>query len=102
MISYCERGRVSIKTFPDIFQFVTSEATIDDLGGLPLLTVRDFALRGYMLIFKRVIDFMVAAFGLIFVAAHASGGNSYQIRIARTGFLRARAHGVRWEALFDD
>lgn len=68
VISYCERGRVSIKTFPDIFQFVTTEATIDDLGGLPLLTVRDFALRGYMLIFKRLIDFTVAAFGLIFLA----------------------------------
>ncbi|MBK8984836.1 MAG: undecaprenyl-phosphate glucose phosphotransferase [Chloroflexi bacterium] len=68
IISYCERGRVSIKTFPDIFQFVTSEATIDDLGGLPLLTVRDFALRGYMLIFKRWIDFIVAALGLIFLS----------------------------------
>jgi exopolysaccharide biosynthesis polyprenyl glycosylphosphotransferase len=68
VISYCERGRVSIKTFPDIFQFVTTEASIDDLGGLPLLTVRDFALRGYMLIFKRLIDFLVAAFGLIFLA----------------------------------
>jgi FlaA1/EpsC-like NDP-sugar epimerase len=68
VISYCERGRVSIKTFPDIFQFVTSEATIDDLGGLPLLTVRDFALRGYMLIFKRWIDFTVAALGLVFLS----------------------------------
>lgn len=68
VISYCERGRVSIKTFPDIFQFVTSEATIDDLGGLPLLTVRDFALRGYMLIFKRWIDFVVSAFGLIILS----------------------------------
>jgi exopolysaccharide biosynthesis polyprenyl glycosylphosphotransferase len=68
VISYCERGRVSIKTFPDIFQFVTTEATIDDLGGLPLLTVRDFALRGYMLIFKRLIDFFIAAFGLIFLS----------------------------------
>lgn len=65
VISYCERGRVSIKTFPDIFQFVTTEASIDDLGGLPLLTVRDFALRGYMLIFKRWIDFFGSAIGLI-------------------------------------
>ncbi|PIE80749.1 MAG: undecaprenyl-phosphate glucose phosphotransferase [Chloroflexi bacterium] len=65
VISYCERGRVSIKTFPDIFQFVTTEASIDDLGGLPLLTVRDFALRGYMLIFKRWIDFFGSALGLI-------------------------------------
>ena len=65
VISYCERGRVSIKTFPDIFQFVTTEASIDDLGGLPLLTVRDFALRGYRLIFKRWIDFLGSAVGLI-------------------------------------
>lgn len=65
VISYCERGRVSIKTFPDIFQFVTTEASIDDLGGLPLLTVRDFALRGYRLIFKRWIDFLGAGIGLI-------------------------------------
>jgi exopolysaccharide biosynthesis polyprenyl glycosylphosphotransferase len=68
VISYCERGRVSIKTFPDIFQFVTTEATIDDLGGLPLLTVRDFALRGYMLIFKRLIDIFVSAFGLVLLS----------------------------------
>ncbi|MBE2221239.1 MAG: undecaprenyl-phosphate glucose phosphotransferase [Anaerolineae bacterium] len=68
VISYCERGRVSIKTFPDIFQFVTTEATIDDLGGLPLLTVRDFALRGYRLIFKRWIDFLVATIGLIILS----------------------------------
>jgi exopolysaccharide biosynthesis polyprenyl glycosylphosphotransferase len=65
IISYCERGRVSIKIFPDIFQFVTTDAGIDDLGGLPLLTVRDFALRGYMLIFKRLMDIFGAIFGLI-------------------------------------
>ncbi|MCZ7671558.1 MAG: sugar transferase [Chloroflexi bacterium] len=68
VISYCERGRVSIKTFPDIFQFVTTQATIDDLGGLPLLTVRDFALRGYLLIFKRWIDFFGSVLGLILLA----------------------------------
>lgn len=65
VISYCERGRVSIKVFPDIFQFVTTEAGIDDLGGLPLLTVRNFALRGYMLIVKRLMDFFGAAVGLV-------------------------------------
>lgn len=68
VISYCERGRVSIKVFPDIFQFVTSEASIDDLGGLPLLTVRDFAMRGYLLIFKRLIDLLGALVGLIFLS----------------------------------
>ena len=68
VISYCERGRVTVKVFPDIFQFVTSQATIDDLGGLPLLSVRDFALRGYLLIFKRMIDLVGSILALIFVS----------------------------------
>jgi exopolysaccharide biosynthesis polyprenyl glycosylphosphotransferase len=68
VISYCERGRVSIKIFPDVFQFVTSQASIDELGGLPLLSVRDYALRGYLLIFKRLMDMLGAAVGLVTLA----------------------------------
>jgi exopolysaccharide biosynthesis polyprenyl glycosylphosphotransferase len=68
VISYCERGRVSIKIFPDVFQFITSQASIDELGGLPLLSVRDFALRGYMLIFKRLMDIVGSVVGLIFLS----------------------------------
>jgi exopolysaccharide biosynthesis polyprenyl glycosylphosphotransferase len=68
VISYCERGRVSIKIFPDVFQFMTSEASIDALGGLPLLSVRDYALRGYMLIFKRLMDLSGSALGLLILS----------------------------------
>ncbi|MFT5194202.1 MAG: exopolysaccharide biosynthesis polyprenyl glycosylphosphotransferase [Cellvibrionaceae bacterium] len=57
IISMCERGEVSIKVFPDIFQMVATQPTIDDLGGLPLLSVRDYAMRGYLLLFKRLFDF---------------------------------------------
>lgn len=65
VISYCERGRVSIKVYPDIFQIIATEANIDDLGGLPLLSIRDFAMRGYTLAFKRVIDVTGSLFGLV-------------------------------------
>lgn len=68
VISYCERGRVSIKVFPDIFQFMTSQATIDDLGGLPLLSVRDFAMRGYLMFFKRLIDIAGSLLGLVIIS----------------------------------
>ncbi len=68
VINYCERGRVSIKIFPDVFQFVTNNASIDELGGLPLLSVRDYALRGYLLIFKRLIDLVGSLVGLIFLS----------------------------------
>lgn len=66
IIAMCERGEVSIKVFPDIFQMVATQPTIDDLGGLPLLSVRDYAMRGYLLTIKRVFDFCAAAFILIF------------------------------------
>ena len=65
VISFCERGRVSIKIFPDVYQFITSEAGIDHLGGLPLLSVRDYAMRGYQMVFKRLMDLAGATFGLI-------------------------------------
>ncbi len=68
VISYCERGRVSIKVFPDLFQYITTHAGIDDLGGLPLLSVRDYALRGYLLALKRFIDFGLSTLGLIILS----------------------------------
>ena len=68
IISYCDRGRVSIKVFPDFFQYVASEADIDDLGGLPLLSIRDYAMRGYLLIFKRLMDFVGAVIGLVILS----------------------------------
>lgn len=65
IISYCERGRVSIKVFPDFFEFMASEADIDDLGGLPLLSIRDIAMRGPLLLVKRLMDLVIAILGLI-------------------------------------
>ncbi|MEM7797834.1 MAG: undecaprenyl-phosphate glucose phosphotransferase [Chloroflexota bacterium] len=65
IIAICERGEVSIKVFPDIFQMVATQPTIDDLGGLPLLSVRDYAMRGYLLVFKRLFDLIFSIIALI-------------------------------------
>jgi exopolysaccharide biosynthesis polyprenyl glycosylphosphotransferase len=42
--------------------------TVDDLGGLPLLGVRDIALRGWKLSLKRGLDIVGAFFGLILLS----------------------------------
>jgi len=65
IIARCQRGRVSIKVFPDVFEIMAGEVSVDDLGGLPLLTVRDVALRGWRLSLKRAMDVVVAAIALI-------------------------------------
>jgi exopolysaccharide biosynthesis polyprenyl glycosylphosphotransferase len=68
LISECERGKVTIKVFPDVFQIMASQVSIGDLGGLPLLTVRDIALRGWRRTAKRLMDIVGAACGLVLVS----------------------------------
>ncbi len=68
LISECERGKVTIKVFPDVFQIMASQVSIDDLGGLPLLTVRDIALRGWRRTAKRLMDIAGATCGLILLS----------------------------------
>jgi Undecaprenyl-phosphate glucose phosphotransferase len=65
LVSQCERGKVTIKVFPDVFQIMASQVSIGDLGGLPLLTVRDVALRGWRRVAKRSLDIVGAACCLV-------------------------------------
>lgn len=68
IIAFCERGRATIKIFPDLFQIMASEITIGDLNGLPLLNVRDIALQGWRLQVKRATDVVGAMIGLVFLS----------------------------------
>jgi len=68
LLSECERGQVTIKVFPDVFQIMTSPVGMGDLGGLPLVTVRDIALRGWRRTAKRLMDIVGAALGLIILS----------------------------------
>ena len=65
LVSLSQRGQVSIKIFPDMFEYITTGVTIDDLGGLPLLNVRDIQLRGWRLSLKRGLDIVGASMGLV-------------------------------------
>jgi exopolysaccharide biosynthesis polyprenyl glycosylphosphotransferase len=65
IVNKCDRAKVSVKVFPDVFQIMASEVSIGDLGGLPLLTVRDTALRGWKLTVKRAMDVTGSAIALI-------------------------------------
>ncbi len=65
VVSQCEREKVSIRVFPDVFQIMASEVKISDLAGLPLLTIRDVALRGWKLTLKRIVDVLVSSVLLV-------------------------------------
>ncbi|MBN1310042.1 MAG: undecaprenyl-phosphate glucose phosphotransferase [Anaerolineae bacterium] len=68
IVSMCQRGSIAIKIYPDLFEFVTTGITIDDLGGIPLLNVRDIQLRGWRLSLKRGIDVLGALVGLVILS----------------------------------
>jgi exopolysaccharide biosynthesis polyprenyl glycosylphosphotransferase len=68
IISLCEREKVGVRVFPDVFQIMASEVTIGDLGGLPLLTIRDVALQGWKLTLKRGLDIVGSGLGLVLLS----------------------------------
>lgn len=65
LVSQCQREGVTIKIFPDVFQIIASEVQIGHLDGLPLLTMRDVALRGWRRTLKRAVDVLVSGTVLI-------------------------------------
>jgi len=65
IVSLCQRGRVEIRIYPDNFSFIAGTITVDQLVGLPLLSVRDVALRGWRLSLKRAVDFFGSGVGLV-------------------------------------
>lgn len=68
LISDCHRARVTTRVYPNVFQLITSDLSIGHLGGLPLLTVRDTALRGWKLTLKRAMDMIGSGIGLILLS----------------------------------
>ncbi|MGI6376364.1 MAG: undecaprenyl-phosphate glucose phosphotransferase [Anaerolineae bacterium] len=68
MISACEAERASVRIFPDLFQIIASELAISDLDGLPLLQVRNIALRGWKATAKRVMDVVGSTLTLLLLS----------------------------------
>ncbi len=68
IIAKCDRSTISIKVYPDLFQIMAGQMSISELGGLPLLNVRDIALRGWKLVLKRGIDLLGSVVGLVFLS----------------------------------
>lgn len=66
MISACEDESINIKVCPDAFQIITNnQLGIGDLGGMPLISVRDVGLRGVNRVLKRIVDVVFSAAFLV-------------------------------------
>lgn len=64
----CEPAKVNMRVFPDVFQIIASEVSINDLNGIPLVTVHDVALRGWRLTLKRAVDVIMSSILLVILS----------------------------------
>jgi exopolysaccharide biosynthesis polyprenyl glycosylphosphotransferase len=67
MVGVCERLGVRPRVVPELFQFSLNRVDVDDLGGIPLIGVKDHNLPQVALIVKRAIDMALTlvAMGLL-------------------------------------
>jgi len=68
VVHQCERHEVRARIVPDLFQLSLSQVDMEDLGGLPLLSLRELRVGGWLWWLKRAFDFTFALVGLIVVA----------------------------------
>ena len=57
---------VDIKVIPDVVQYATIKASLEDLDGIPIINLNEVPLQGWNSMIKRLMD--VAASGLLLVA----------------------------------
>jgi len=59
---------VDVKLLPDVLQITTSAISIDDLAGVPLMTVKRGALRTWDRFIKRTVDIVVSVLALVLLS----------------------------------
>lgn len=65
VVEFCDREGIDCRIVPEIVEIVTARARIEDIDGIPLLTIREIPLKnGYNRFVKRVFDIGFSAAAL--------------------------------------
>ncbi|MCS7284048.1 MAG: undecaprenyl-phosphate glucose phosphotransferase [Anaerolineae bacterium] len=68
LVRECERHQARARIVPDIFQMSLTQVNVEDLGGVPLIGVREVSISRGALLVKRVMDVVLAALVLVLAA----------------------------------
>lgn len=64
IITECERFGVEFKIVPGILELIASRVDVDELAGIPLLTVSEIQLKGFNAGLKRGVDVIFSLMGM--------------------------------------
>ena len=65
IVHQCERHEVRARIVPDLFQLSLSQVDVEDLGGIPLLSLSEPRMGGWLWWVKRALDFASALISLV-------------------------------------
>src|SRR4051812_47699907 len=68
LIEATNRAGVDIHVVPDLLQFVALRARLENLDGVPIISLNDVPLRGFNSLLKRALDIGISAVALGFMA----------------------------------
>ena len=97
LVEIANRECVDVKVVPDLLQFIALRAKLQELDGIPIISINDVPLQGLEGLVKRIIDVFVAAtslllltipFAVIAAAIRLNSPGPVFYRQERTGFDR--------------
>ncbi|MCC6157211.1 MAG: undecaprenyl-phosphate glucose phosphotransferase [Deltaproteobacteria bacterium] len=56
---------VDVKVVPDLYQYVTLRAAVEEFEGLPIVSLRDTPMHGWNALVKRAFDLVATSIGLV-------------------------------------
>jgi len=61
IIMECESEGVEFKLVPGILEIIASRVSTDEIGGIPLLSIREIRLQGLNALLKRMVDILLSS-----------------------------------------
>jgi Undecaprenyl-phosphate glucose phosphotransferase len=68
VVEHASRECINVHVVPDLLQFIALRARLEDLDGLPLISINDVPLRGINSVLKRVVD-VALSLGVVMLGA---------------------------------
>jgi Undecaprenyl-phosphate glucose phosphotransferase len=67
IVEATNREGIDVHVVPDLLQFIALRARLENLDGVPIISLNDVPLRGFNSILKRIIDVMISGGALFFL-----------------------------------
>jgi len=68
VVEFASREVIAVHVVPDLLQFIALRSRLEDLDGLPIISINDVPLRGFNSLVKRLVD-VVLSLAVVIVGA---------------------------------